>query len=207
MNSNLTKFSFLCLLTGATIATLGCEKSSSNSASNSPMASTGTTYTQVERLARPAINEGLIYTNANLNLWNSVGPALDLSPAGSGIVTEAGGVLGLIKAAYTGGAPTANVVSGFLPDVMRIDTTKTFTGQESSYTAVTAKTAYAGCVSATKYILCGGRKLRDNTVQITLSYLAAGNFTGVTYDPSTGTPSQAPKSLLTTGFPYEAAPY
>ena len=181
----------------------GCNKNSGSSGAVQNVA-TQPNYTQVERLARPAINEGLVISNANLNLWNTIAPSADLTSAA---VTEAGGVLGIIKSVYSSGAATSAVVSGFLPDVMRIDTTKAFAGAEASWTAVTGKTAYASCVSATQSILCGGRKLNDNVMQITLSYLAAGNFTGIAYTPAGLTPSQAPKALLTTGFPYEAAPY
>ena len=165
-------------------------------------------YTQVERLGRPAINEALIFTNANLNLWNSVGPSVDLTAAGSGIVTEAGGTLtAIFNYATVQGlapAPVSQVVSGFLPDVMRIDTTSAFTGPSTTLTTIGGGMAYAACLGATKAILCGGRKLRDNVVQITVNYLANGTnaaFAGVTYNPGV----QAPPALIA-GFPYEAAP-
>ena len=177
-----------------------------------PAAPSTTTYTQVERLARPAINEGLIITNSNLNLWNSVPPSADLSTAGAGIVTEAGSTLTAINTYATGQGLTppsvAQVVGGFLPDVMRIDTTKAFAGNPSDVTNVTDGTmAYAGCLSATKLVLCGGRKLRDNVTQITVNYLADGlsatdNLAGVPYNPG----AESPKGVLA-GFPYAAAPY
>ena len=165
-------------------------------------------YTQVERLARPAINEALIGTNTNLNLWNSVPPSADLSPGGSAIVSEAGGTLTAINTYGTAQGlmppPVSQVVSGFLPDVMRIDTSISIPGAIPTLTSVTGM-GYSGCLGPTKAILCGGRKLRDNVVQITVNYLANGtnaSFAGVTYDPTT----QAPPAVLA-GFPYEAAPY
>ncbi len=51
---------------------------------------------QVERLARPAINEGLIITNSFLNAFDRIDGKIDI--------------------------PAAKVVAEFLPDVMRIDT-------------------------------------------------------------------------------------
>lgn len=177
------------------------------SKSTSPGSVSGT-YVQVERLGRPAINEALIFQNANLNLWNSVSPSIDLTPAGGGIVTEAGGTLTAINSYATGQGlmppPVSQVVSGFLPDVMRVDTTKAFPGASATLTSIGGGMAYAGCLGATKAILCGGRKLRDNVVQITVNYLANGlnaGLAGVTYDPMT----QGPPALLT-GFPYLAAP-
>jgi len=185
-----------------------CESSTSTSG----VTTTGTTYVQVERLARPAINEGLVITNSNLNLWNSVPPSDDLATAGAGIVAEAGGTLTAVHN-YAAAVPqslapppVSQIVSGFLPDVMRIDTTKTIHGNPGTLTNVTDGTmAYDGCLGPTHFILCGGRKLRDNVVQITINYLANGtndSFAGVTYDPTT----QGPPTLLS-GFPYEALPY
>ena len=191
-------------LSAATLATLsGCGSDSGGGGTATP-----SSYTQVERLARPAINEGLILTNSNLNLWNSVAPSADLSQGGAGIVTEAGGVLTAVHdyAMGQGLAPpaVATVVSGFLPDVMRIDTSKALPGASASLTTIGGGMAYAGCLGATKGILCGGRKLRDNVIQITVNYLANGtnaSLAGVPYDPA----AQAPPALLS-AFPYEAAP-
>ncbi len=167
-----------------------------------------TSYTQVERLARPALNEGLVLTNSNLNLWNSVAPSVDLSADAANLRTEVVGTLNAIRSYATGQglapAPLAQVVSGFLPDTMRIDTTKNFPGASATLTTIGGGMAYAGCVSATQAILCGGRKLRDNVVQITINYLANSTnagLAGVPYDPGT----QAPPALLA-AFPYMAAP-
>ena len=145
-----------------------------------PVVATTTSYTQIERLARPAINEGLIISNTNAAAWNSVAPSADLTSAASGVVTEASAVLTAIAAWSTVNAltsPTAAIVSGFLPDVMRIDTAQA---------AANATEAYKSCVSGALGILCGGRKLDDNVMKITLSYLAAGNFTAVSTGPTSG---------------------
>jgi hypothetical protein len=189
------------LLATASLGLASCN----NAITSSSSAATG--YVQVERLARPAINEGLVLSNTNLNKWNEIAPSADGTSAP---VTEAATVLGVIynyADALSLNPPTvAQVAGGFLPDVMRIDTTQAFAGDPgTALTNVTdGKMAYAGCVSAGAK-LCGGRKLKDNVMQITLNYLAHGtadNLAAVPYDPDT----QRPEDVLTT-FPYVAAPY
>jgi len=128
-----------------------------------------TNWLQVERLGRPAINEGLVYTNAYLNAFNSIAPSVDLTTAASAVGNEAGTVLGFIHTlaqAVYGDEPTvANVVGGFLPDVMRIDTTQSIAVATASYNTFTNN-------NVTKpIILIGGRKLTDDVINITLGYL------------------------------------
>jgi hypothetical protein len=133
------------------------------------------TYVQIERLARPAINEGLIITNDYLNAFNSIGPSLDLSKAAEPVVAEAAVVLGAVNAYGTGAgfpAPSvAAVAGGFLPDVMRIDT------RNNLATNTWAYNSDAVIVSGTSdaAMLTGGRKIEDDVMDITLSYLIAGN--------------------------------
>src|SRR5262249_2372001 len=128
------KFLFPAIALGALLVRCG---------SGLPGGGTTTTYTQIERLARPAVNEGLIITNSNLNLFNAVGPSVDLTTAPSGVVTEALGTLTavanlgiqvfnaltagnlLTDANFAQGGTTAADVAlihglQFLPDVMRI---------------------------------------------------------------------------------------
>lgn len=132
------------------------------------------TYVQIERLARPAINEGLVITNDYLNAFNSIPPSADLSSAASAVVAEAATVLGLINKVATavGYAPpsVANVAGGFLPDVMRIDTGLALTATGSGATAI-AYNHFTNDNVTKPIILIGGRKLTDNTAQITLGYL------------------------------------
>jgi hypothetical protein len=186
---------------------------------------TGVNYTQIERLARPAVNEGLVISNTNLNLWNSIPPSADLSTTSSGalnaVATEAIGTLTVVAniginvykylsaggnllsdANFAQGATTAAGVATihalqFVPDVMRIDVsgntgthstagnpdTGTTTLSNSVYTnSGDAFVAYSSCVngttglgsSPTGPLLCGGRKIRDNSAAITLSYLVFG---------------------------------
>lgn len=151
-------------------------------------------YEQIERLARPAVNEGLISTNANLNAFNSIPPSFDLmlsNPAILAVVSEAGATLTAVANLGIVSDPDDHVqriVNGFLPDVLRIDTSVAISGS-----------AYNGAVgiiadpesdpNQDAPILAGGRKLTDDVIDITLSYLAAGDPTGaavgdgVSYSP------------------------
>lgn len=126
-------------------------------------AATPTTFVQVERLARPAINEGLISTNANLNLWNSLAPNVEAQfLAGTGgsqfapIATEA---VNLLTALGNSQDRINGIVTNMLPDVMRIDTTIA-----SGYAA--GATFGPGTVLTSRPR--GGRLLTDDVVDITL---------------------------------------
>ena len=74
------------------------------------------TYRQIERLARPAINEGLVRGNDNLNAFNAVPPTADLTPVAAAVIADASVTLqalyagacfinGALTVAYGGGAP------------------------------------------------------------------------------------------------------
>ena len=170
---------------------------------------TSLTYVQIERLARPAINEGLVRTNASLNAFNSIAPSIDLTAPAASVVSEAAvtlkalyagacfingaldanglppgvltpggltcgseglailgsGAIGLSAAFDAEATIYANRMAGvFLPDVMRIDTTVT-----SGYNAALCNAAAAGSP-----LLCGGRKLDDNVMDITYAFLLNG---------------------------------
>jgi chorismate mutase len=134
--------------------------------------------TQVERLARPAINEGLVLTDKRMALFNAVGPSKDLSDAAAPVREQAVAVLtALNKYGSSNGlkAPAvADVATGFLPDVMRIDTSKKVAvgtaAYNSDFVIVNGTTAGA--------MLTGGRKLEDDVMDVTLSYLLNGDPTG-----------------------------
>lgn len=155
-------------------------------------------YRQVERLARPAINEGLILTNDLLNALNSVGPDFEAAalrgenPAAkmaAPIVAEATQTL---KALGNNDARATALIGAFLPDVMRIDTT-----QESGY----------GNALNAKGSPIRGRKLKDDVVDITLGVLTDGKVTGdnVSYEGVSGNIAQGHKPLES-AFPYLALP-
>jgi hypothetical protein len=143
---------------------------------------------QVERLARPAVNEGLIETNSFLNAFNMIPPSADLSPAAAPVRAEAAKTLAAFDLIDNKvDIPVADVVAAFLPDVMRIDT---------RVAIPVGKTAYNADLSGDKKMLTGGRKLQDNVMDITLSLLVAGDATGmavknnVTYEGTRGNANQ-----------------
>ncbi|MBW4458649.1 MAG: DUF4331 domain-containing protein [Nodosilinea sp. WJT8-NPBG4] len=153
-------------------------------------------FNQVERLARPAINEGLIVTNDFLNTLNSVDPAFEAAilagqepaaSAGAPIVAEAKQTL----LALGNSEERANALLGaFLPDVMRIDTT--------------GPSGYANALNANNSPI-RGRLLMDDVVDITLSVLTAGAITsdGVSYQGTPGNEAQGHDPLVPS-FPYLA---
>ncbi|MEO0986126.1 MAG: DUF4331 domain-containing protein [Cyanobacteria bacterium J06639_14] len=158
----------------------------------------GGKFNQVERLARPAINEGLIVTNDLLNALNSVGPDFEAAalagqqPAANvaaPIVAEATQTL----LAIGNSEDRANALLGaFLPDVMRIDTT--------------GPSGYANDLNAQGSPI-RGRLLKDDVVDITLSVLTDGAITtdNVSYEGSPGNPAQGHQPLIQS-FPYLAPP-
>jgi hypothetical protein len=158
----------------------------------------GAATSQVDRLARPAINEGLSINDATLNAFNSVPPSADLSNAAKPVRDEAiktlqaFGALG--QKLGTTAAPDPAVIAGaFLPDVMRIDT---------RLNIPVGATAYNAATSGDKGILTGGRKIEDDAMDITLSFLVAGDATGQTvkdnvfYEGVQGNPNQPGHQLL-----------
>lgn len=170
----------------------------------------GTTYHQVEQLARPAINEALLLSSAFNDGYNQTAPSFaGVPPATLGaVVDQAKTVLqalylgtclldgaagltadsgfhpaGLKCNAVGGGLFTENSLAGvtltdaskagakayadkvfdqFIPDVLRIDT-----DAASGYLTLCGD-------PASKPLLCGGRNLNDDVVDITYNYLLAG---------------------------------
>lgn len=132
----------------------------------------GTGATQVERLARPAINEGLVISNDLLNAFNSIPPSADLSPAAGPVLAEAATVIEATDQIDNKDDLTVEAVTtAFLPDVMRIDT---------RVDIAPGKPAYNADVSGDKGMLTGGRKIEDDVIDITLSFLVAADPTGKT---------------------------
>jgi Domain of unknown function (DUF4331) len=146
-------------------------------------------YQQVERLGRPGINEGLITSNNLLNIFNSVPPTADLSPAAAPIGAEATRTL---KALGNNDERTKALLAAFLPDVMRIDTT--------------GASGYANALNA-KGSPIRGRMLKDDTIDTTLSVLTNGAVKGdnVSYEGTGDNPAQGHKPLEGS-FPYLALP-
>ncbi|MBC7691969.1 MAG: DUF4331 family protein [Methylotenera sp.] len=131
---------------------------------------------QIDRLARPAINEGLIISDGLLNAFNSIPPSADLSDAAAPVRAQAVASLkafgALGQSLGTTPAPAPEVIAGaFFPDVMRIDTRLRIPPGTPAYNAGT---------SGSLGILTGGRKIPDDVIDITLSFLVAGDATGKT---------------------------
>ncbi|MBS2040023.1 DUF4331 family protein [bacterium] len=177
-----------------------------------PTTPQGTSLKQIEQLARPGINEALLFTNAFLNTYNAVSPqfvatalANAASPEGQAaapIFTEATTVLNLIMnapqvAGLTGLLTTPNqAVAAFLPDVMRVD---------SSLNILPAQTAYSFKLNAVNSPV-SGRKLMDDVIDIT--YIVLLDATGgvndhVKYTANTNNPATGHQPLVGT-FPYLA---
>lgn len=168
---------------------------------------------QVERLARPAINEALLISNDFLNAFNMIPPSADLSAAAAPVLAEAVTVLDAFdQIDEKEDISIEAVTTAFLPDVMRIDT-RVDIGP--------GKTAYNADVSGDKGMLTGGRKIEDDVIDITLSLLVAGDPTGMTvkdnvsYDGKSGNSAQpghrrlyrqsSPKGAAS--FPFLARPF
>jgi hypothetical protein len=147
------------------------------------------TFKQVERLARPGVNEGLIVKNNLLNIFNSVPPTVDLTPAAAPVRAEAKRTL---LALGNSSDEADALLKAFLPDVMRIDTT-----QPSGY--VKATNALGAPIR--------GRLLLDDVIDNTLSVLTkdAVKTDNVSYKGPGGNPAQGHQDLVPR-FPYLAKP-
>jgi hypothetical protein len=155
-------------------------------------------FQQVERLARPGINEGLIVNNDFLNALNSVGP--DFEAAALAGQQQAARIAGPIiadasktlKAIGNDDQRTQALLGAFLPDVMRIDTT--------------AESGYGKALNG-KGSPIRGRLIADDVIDTTLSVLTNGAIAtdNVSYAGTPGNPSQGHDPLLPE-FPYLALP-
>ncbi len=155
-------------------------------------------FKQVERLARPGINEGLIVNNDFLNALNSVGPDFEAAAlAGKKPAAKIAGPIiadasKTLQAIGNDSQRTQALLTAFLPDVMRIDTTG-----ESGY----------GNALNSKGSPIRGRLLSDDVIDTTLSVLTNGAITtdNVSYAGTPGNPCQGHDPLLSK-FPYLALP-
>lgn len=145
---------------------------------------------QIERLARPVINEGLVISNAFLNAFNAIPPAADLSLAAEPVRQEA--VQTLLA---FGNSPerAGEIAQAFLPDVMRIDTSIESPVGTAAYPNQATPVGTRGVVRPV-----AGRKIEDDVVDITLGVLTQGVITtdNVSYEGVAGNPSQPGHRLL-----------
>jgi Domain of unknown function (DUF4331) len=149
-------------------------------------------FKQFERLARPGINEALIVTPAFLEAFNNIPPRLDLSAAAAPVRQEAVATLNAVDLLDNRDNVDANAIArAFLPDVLRIDTTKA-----SGYASATNSQGS----------LIGGRMILDDVVDITLGALVGSPASdNVSYNGTPGNPAQGHKPLQPS-FPYLALP-
>jgi hypothetical protein len=161
-------------------------------------------FIQVERLAQPAINEGLLVTNDLLNTLNAVGPEVEAAlvepnncagafAAANPIIVEAANTL-----LAFGNSPTQAlaICNAFLPDVMRVD--------------VTGPSGYAAAFSTPGGRPVRGRKITDDVIDITLSVIVPGSnqlleHDNVGYDANPPINETGHRPLLPV-FPYLPAP-
>jgi hypothetical protein len=158
----------------------------------------GNQFVQVERLARPVINEGLVVPNDFLNALNSVGPDFEAAalagqqPAAGTAAPIVADVIKTLKAVGNNDARANALVQAFLPDVMRIDTTK--------------PSGYVNAVNA-KGSPVTGRLIKDDVFDQTITVLTNGavKTDNVSYDGTPGNPGQGHQPLVSS-FPYLALP-
>jgi hypothetical protein len=158
----------------------------------------GNQFVQVERLARPVINEGLVVPNDFLNALNSVGPDFEAAalagqqPAAGTAAPIVADVIKTLKAVGNNDARANALVQAFLPDVMRIDTTK--------------PSGYVNAVNA-KGSPITGRLIKDDVFDQTITVLTNGavKTDNVSYDGTPGNPGQGHQPLVSS-FPYLALP-
>ncbi|HKY64383.1 MAG TPA: DUF4331 family protein [bacterium] len=140
----------------------GNDNMNGGNGNNPPNPPAMTNFVQVERLARPAINEGLILSNDFLNAFNSIPPSADLSDAAAPVRMEAVATLVAV-----GNADPAATAAAFLPDVMRIDTT---------VASPVGTSAFANSLNAVGSPVAG-RKLEDDVIDVVLTVVTSGGIT------------------------------
>ncbi len=191
-----------------------------------PVTPPGPTFVQIEHLARPGINEALLFTSGFNQGYNATAPTFTGVPQATldQVVAEAktvlkalylgacllngvipdggGGTLGATNGVHPAGATCAEVggaiftennpltgvtltnttktaatayadrvFAQFIPDVMRIGVGTAGNRPVSAYLTL------CGDPTQPKPLLCGGRHLRDDTIDITYDYLLNGAAT------------------------------
>lgn len=160
----------------------------------------------MERLARPAINEGLIISNHLLNQWNMLEPSED----GTSDLAEIGAEATAVLTALGNDQATINALFGaLLPDVMRIDTTRV-----SGYVTSRGGTGLDNVTADLRPV--GGRLIEDDVIDVTLQLVVPNGGPAMTpianvesdnisYDGPNGGNETGHQPVLN-DFPYLAAP-
>ncbi len=187
------------IFSGVVLVFLGCNQ-------NSGSGSGGEAFTQVERLARPGINEGLVTTNDFLLAFNSIAPSEDLGSAAAPVRTEVVATLDAVDLLDGSDNVNAGDIAGaFLPDVMRVD---------GSLTIPVASAAYSFAFNSSGSPT-GGRKLEDDVIDITLTVLVGAQVQdNVGYEGVSGNAAQPGHKRLvgqtgalgSASFPFLATP-
>ncbi|HXE71940.1 MAG TPA: DUF4331 family protein [Candidatus Nitrosotenuis sp.] len=194
MNRNFTSSSrplILALtLALATFLLSGCTSGDDNFASGGGAQPTASpTFSQVEQLARPAINEGLFITNTFLNAYNTLAPSQQLAAIQStpALATEA--VTYLVALATFGADPNpaqraTDEVGAFIPDILRIDTSvrspnngvNGATVYNQAYANPAALVPVGDQTGRTIPVVmpAAGRKPEDDVIDVTYSVLTNG---------------------------------
>ncbi|NJR40646.1 MAG: DUF4331 domain-containing protein [Leptolyngbyaceae cyanobacterium CSU_1_4] len=141
-------------------------------------------FVQTEQIARPGINEALLFSQGNLAAFNRSQPSRSVPPAVAREVTQ------VLTSLGNSPARTTALIGAFVPDVMRIDTT----GPSGFANALNSLGAPVR-----------GRMLKDDVIDIALSVLSNGAVTtdNVSYDGVPGNPAQG-HNPLSASFPYLA---
>ncbi|WP_225938125.1 DUF4331 family protein [Leptothermofonsia sichuanensis] len=144
---------------------------------------------QTEQLARPGINEALLFTQRNLAAYNRIQPTTQNSSQLQAIAAEATQTL---RAFGNSDADISAILGAFLPDVMRIDTTGP-SGFAEDFNRFGSPVR--------------GRKLKDDVVDVALGALTGNRIVtdNVSYEQTPGNPATGHQPLAPT-FPYLAPP-
>jgi hypothetical protein len=163
-------------------------------------------YVQVERLARPAINEGLFTTNDFLNAVNSIRPDQDAAALTGAVAAEAIGTIDALDG-LAGGDNTnaADWVAALIPDVMRINTALNIPVGDVAFSQDVTLFGPTGGVPEPAVRPAGGRKLHDDVIDIISTILVVGPLSlPVATDYATLTPDATGVSAypVNDGVPY-----
>ena len=170
-------------------------------------------WDQVDRSGRPGLSL-LLHDGADQDVWNRMTPADDVASTSTaaGIRSAMADSLKLLGHKDASGdldATGSALLAAFLPDVLRIETGTT--GGYGAQVRTTTNTAL-DVVAATPF-LTGGRRLKDDAFDISLSFWSAhatwSAGDGVSYDgPNLGTypNGRTGHKALKGSFPFLAPP-
>lgn len=146
-------------------------------------------FVQTEQLARPGLNEALLISQTNLAAYNRLQPTRTVTPELLEVRNEAKQTL---LALGNTDARAESLLTAFLPDVMRIDTT--------------GPSGFANDLNTLGSPI-RGRKLEDDVIDIALTVLSNGavKTDNVSYQGTPGNPAQGHQPLVGS-FPYLALP-